>query len=135
MKNSVHKTQNAALPNAPIADALHKKVIAAEKSVQKARADYEQKSAAYEAGLKQESDKPTLRSLKAAAKIAKLTLKIRRTEHKLAKSNWKASEKLDKKSAVQAGKAVAKALSGKGHPKKDAPAPAKAAKKKRAAQA
>ena len=108
MKNTDQKSENTSKTNSPATDALHKKVVAAEKSTQKAWADYEKKSEAYEEGLKQQSDKITLLGLLAAAKIAKFTYKIKRTEHKLAKANWKVASKADKKSAEKPVKADAK---------------------------
>ena len=91
-------------PSSPATQALHKKAEAAEKSAQNAWADYEAQHAAYEEALKHPADKAALLTLWAAAKIAKLTYKIRRTEHKLAKAQWKASAKSDKKAVEKPGK-------------------------------
>lgn len=71
-----------------------------EKQLEKAWEAYKQKMDAYEAAGKQHTDKIGLKRLLAAAKIAKLTYKIKGVEHKLAKANWKASAKLEKKKAA-----------------------------------
>ncbi len=103
MKDIEQKSEGSPKAISPAAESLHNKVIAAEKSVQKAWADFEKKSAAYEDALKQSSDKITLLGLLASTKIAKFTYKIKRTEHKLAKATWKAALKTDKKSVEKSG--------------------------------
>lgn len=84
------------LPAAPVSAA----VKAAEKQLEKAKDVYKQKMEAYEAAEKQNAEKIILKRLQAAAKIAKLTYKIKGVEYKLAKSNWKASTKVEKKQAA-----------------------------------
>lgn len=71
-----------------------------EKQLEKAKDAYKQKMEAYEAAEKQNAEKITLKRLQAAAKIAKLTYKIKGVEHKLAKANFKASTKVEKKQAA-----------------------------------
>lgn len=109
MKKEVKQFKNTPKVKTPDADTLHKKMAAAEKNVETARTACEQKSAAYETGLKQHADKITLLGLLASAKIAKLNLKIKRLEFKLARATWKAAVKSEKKSAA---KLEAAALAG-----------------------
>lgn len=133
MKKDKKQSNEAPNVKTPDTDALHKKLVAAEKSVETARAAYEQKSAAYEAGLKQHADKITMLGLLAAAKIAKLNIKIKRLEHKLAKATWKAAVKTDKKAAEKRETADLQALSKK--PAKKAAAGTKPVKKKKVVMA
>ena len=106
MKDVAHLSENNPVntPSSPATEALHKKMTATEKGMQKALADCEAKSAAYEEALKHPTDKATLLELWASAKIARLTYKIKRTEHKLAKAAWKAASKADKKAAEKPSK-------------------------------
>ena len=104
MKSTGQKTEAITKTTILTTDTLQKKAAATEKSAQKAWLDYEKKSAAYEDAWKQKLDKITLLGLLSAAKIAKFTYKIKRTEHKLAKANWKASSKADKKSVEKTTK-------------------------------
>lgn len=137
MKDSSQKVSNKPKSTPSAHDSLHEQVIAAEKSVQKARADYDKKSTAYEDALKQQSDKITILSLQVAAKIARWTFKIKRMQYKLAKANWKAAEKAGKKAELKASKETQKSASkkiGKKAPK-DAVNNVKSGKKKVAARA
>lgn len=134
MKKDKKQSKGAPKVKTPDTDALHKKLVAAEKSVETARAAYEQKSAAYEAGLKQHADKITLLGLLASAKIAKLNIKIKRLEYKLAKATWKAAVKTDKKAAEKREAAHLQAISKKLLKKAEkAAADTKPVKKKRVA--
>jgi hypothetical protein len=125
-------------------EALHKKAVAAEKSAERALTDYEAKNAAYDEALKHPTDKATLRELRASAKIAKLTHRIRRIEYKLAKSQWKSAAKADKKATDEKPSKSAKSAPKKtkaetakpsaAQAKSDASAPSAKAGKKKAAQ-
>jgi len=98
MKEKTQDAKKSATAKTPASNALFTQVTAKEKLVEKAKAAYEEKVAAFEQALKQHADKITIKGLVAAAKIAKLTFKIKKIEHKLAKANWKASSKPAKKS-------------------------------------
>ncbi len=150
MKDIEQKSEGSPKAISPAAESLHNKVIAAEKSVQKAWADFEKKSAAYEDALKQSPDKITLFGLLASAKIAKFTYKIKRTEYKLAKTTWKAALKTDKTAVETPSEGTAKkhkskkadhkapkdtAAKGKGSTGPEAGASASAKKGKKKAQA
>lgn len=136
MKKDKKQSKNAPKIKTPDTDALHKKLVAAEKGMETARTVYEQKSAAYEAGLKQHLDKITLLGLLASAKIAKLNIKIKRLEYKLAKTTWKAAVKADKKAAEKQEAAVSRAVLKKQVKKADKAAEdRKSVKKKRVAVA
>ena len=78
---------------------LHKKVIAAQKAVEKALADYDKKLKACEEASDKKLDKSTVYELVAALKIAKYTHKIKKTEYKLAKKALKAAEKKEQKNS------------------------------------
>lgn len=144
MKNKEQHTKKAVVANNPSTSALFAQLSATEKQLDKACAAYDQKVAAYEEAEKQHSDKITLRGLLAAVKIAKFTYKIKRIEHKLAKTNWKAASKADKKAVQSAGKETVKAKpkkanhkapkdtanKGKGSPAANNPSQPKIAKKK-----
>lgn len=109
MKDIVHSSENQsdALVS-PVVKTLQKKAAAAEKSVQKAWAEYETKSAAYHEAMKNPADKIAVLELKIAAKTAKLTHKIKRMEHKLAKAQWKAAAKADQAPSKNAKSAAPK---------------------------
>ena len=77
----------------PKDDALYRKITVAEKAHEKAWNDFKQKSEAYDAAVKKQAEKISLKRLFAAAKIAKLTYKIKGIEYKLSKANWKAASK------------------------------------------
>lgn len=136
MKKDKKQSKNAPKIKMPDTDVLHKKLVAADKGMEAARTVYEQKSAAYEAGLKQHLDKITLLGLLASAKIAKLNIKIKRLEYKLAKASWKAAVKADKKAADKQEAAVSRAVLKKQVKKADKAAEdRKSVKKKRVAMA
>lgn len=136
MKKDMKQSKNVPKSNKPDTLALHKKLMAAEKSVETARAACEQKSAAYEDGLKQHADKITLLGLLASARIAKLNIKIKRLEYKLARATWKAAVKADKKAAERREAADLQAISKKPAKKAEkAAADAKPVKKKRVVMA
>ncbi len=136
MKKDKKQSKNASKVKTTDTAALHKKLEAAEKNVETARAVYEQKSAACEAGLKQHLDKITLLGLLASARIAKLNIKIKRLEYKLARATWKAAMKADKKAAEKQESAVSRAALKKQVKKADKAAEdRKPVKKKRMAMA
>ncbi|MBC7776929.1 MAG: hypothetical protein H7246_15965 [Phycisphaerae bacterium] len=113
MKVKKQTTKKHAATSTPSADALFAQVTATEKNAEQAWQACEEKETAYEQALKQHTDKTALKGLLAAAKIARLSYKIKKIEHKLAKANWKSASKSDKKPGQAASKDTVKAKSGK----------------------
>ncbi|MCC6282008.1 MAG: hypothetical protein IT262_15500 [Saprospiraceae bacterium] len=76
----------------------------AEKAVVKAYSELEKKQSAHKESLQNESDKHVVFQLWSVMRIAKFAFKIKRTELKLAKSDYKFAKKAAKKAGQKANK-------------------------------
>lgn len=117
MKVKIENTKKSAKAKTPASNALFTQVTAKEKNVEKAWVAYQEKDAAFELALKEHADKTILKGLLASAKIARLTYKIEKIKHKLAKATWKASAKAEKKPGPATKKDTVKIKSEKPEPK------------------
>jgi len=97
MKDKKSNPKKQTSVKTPPKNTLQLKVTSTEKGAEKAWEAYKKKAAIYEDALKQHVEKLPLKTLLAAAKIAKYTYKIKNLEHKLAKLHCKAASKASKK--------------------------------------